>query len=45
MKKIVTYIAHYWYAYLFAIACMVTAIVLDMMYPVITKSIDRKSVV
>lgn len=39
MKKIVTYIAHYWYAYLFAIACMVTAIVLDMMYPVITKSI------
>ena len=39
MKKILKYIAHYWYAYLFAIACMVTAIVLDMLYPVITKSI------
>lgn len=39
MKKILNYIAHYWYAYLFAIFCMVTAIVLDMLYPVITKSI------
>ena len=39
MKKILKYIAHYWYAYLFAIACMVTAIVLDMLYPMITKSI------
>lgn len=39
MKKILKYIAQYWYAYLFAIACMVTAIVLDMLYPVITKSI------
>lgn len=39
MKKILKYIAHYWYAYLFAIGCMVTAIVLDMLYPVITKSI------
>ncbi len=39
MKKILKYIAHYWYAYLFAIACMAAAIVLDMLYPVITKSI------
>ncbi|EOS21256.1 ATP-binding cassette, subfamily B, bacterial [Lachnospiraceae bacterium 3-1] len=39
MKKILKYIGHYWYAYLFAIICMVTAIVLDMLYPVITKSI------
>ena len=39
MKKILKYIAQYWYAYLFAIACMVTAIVLDMLYPVITISI------
>lgn len=39
MEKILKYIAHYWYAYLFAIGCMVTAIVLDMLYPVITKSI------
>lgn len=39
MKKILNYIAHYWYAYLFAIICMVTAIVLDMLYPVITRSI------
>lgn len=31
--------AHYWYAYVFAIACMITAIVLDMLYPMITKSI------
>lgn len=28
-----------WYYYLFAIACMVIAIVLDMLYPVITKRI------
>lgn len=39
MKKILKYIAKYWYAYVFAIACMVTAIVLDMLYPMITKSI------
>lgn len=39
MKKIGTYIWHYWYAYLFGIACMVIAIMLDMLYPVITKSI------
>lgn len=39
MKKIRTYFVKYWYAYLFAIVCMVAAIVLDMLYPVITKSI------
>lgn len=39
MKRIRKYIGHYWYAYLFGIVCMVTAIVLDMLYPVITKSI------
>lgn len=39
MKKILKYIAKYWYAYVFAIACMVTAIILDMLYPIITKSI------
>lgn len=39
MKKIRSYVAKYWYAYLFAIICMVTAIVLDMLYPIITKSI------
>ena len=39
MKKIRSYIAHYWYCYLFAIACMISAIVLDMMYPMITRSI------
>lgn len=39
MKKLRTYILKYWYRYLLAIACMVVAIVLDMLYPVITKSI------
>lgn len=39
MNRIGKYILKYWYAYLFAIVCMVTAIVLDMLYPVITKSI------
>ncbi|MCI8483162.1 MAG: ABC transporter ATP-binding protein [Lachnospiraceae bacterium] len=39
MKKILKYIGQYWYAYVFAIACMITAIVLDMLYPIITKSI------
>ncbi len=39
MNKIVRYILKYWYAYLIAIICMVVAIVLDMLYPVITKSI------
>ncbi|MCI9647723.1 MAG: ABC transporter ATP-binding protein [Lachnospiraceae bacterium] len=39
MRKIITYIGHYWYAYVFAIFCMVAAILLDMLYPMITKSI------
>ena len=39
MKKILKYIGQYWYAYLFAIVCMVTAILLDMLYPLITRSI------
>lgn len=39
MNKIGKYVIKYWYAYLFAIVCMVTAIVLDMLYPIITKSI------
>ena len=39
MKKIGIYIRKHWYAYLFAIICMVIAIVLDMLYPIITKSI------
>lgn len=39
LNRIGKYILKYWYAYLFAIVCMVTAIVLDMLYPVITKSI------
>lgn len=39
MKKIKHYILHYWYAYLFAIACMVISISLDMLSPQITKRI------
>ena len=39
MKKLYTYIGGHWYAYLFAIASMVIAIVLDMLYPRITQSI------
>lgn len=39
MKKLHTYVLRYWYGYLFAIACMVTAIALDMLYPVITEHI------
>lgn len=39
MKKLHTYIGRYWYGYLFAIASMVTAIILDMTYPRITKRI------
>ncbi len=39
MKKIITYIPKYWYAYLFAIFCMVTSIILDLLSPLITKSI------
>lgn len=39
MRKLHTYIVRYWYGYLFAIVCMVLAIALDMLYPVITQSI------
>lgn len=39
MKKITAYIPKYWYAYLFAITCMVISIVLDLLSPLITKSI------
>ena len=39
MKKLYTYIGHYWYGYLFAVFSMVTAIVLDMLYPKITQQI------
>lgn len=39
MKKLHTYIGRYWYGYLFAIFSMVTAIVLDMVYPQITQKI------
>lgn len=39
MKKLHTYIGRYWYGYLFAIFSMVTAIVLDMIYPKITQKI------
>ncbi|MCI8281137.1 MAG: ABC transporter ATP-binding protein [Lachnospiraceae bacterium] len=39
MKKLGTYIMKYWYAYFIGIVCMITAIVLDMLYPLITQSI------
>lgn len=39
MKKIHTYVLKYWKSYLLAIVCMVSAIVLDMIYPQITKII------
>lgn len=39
MKKLHTYVLRYWYGYLFAIVCMVLAVTLDMLYPVITESI------
>lgn len=39
MKKLSSYLGRYWYGYLFAIFCMVAAIVLDMIYPKITQSI------
>lgn len=39
MKKISYYIKLYWYVYFFAIVCMVIAIVLDMIYPIITQKI------
>lgn len=39
MKKLYTYIGKHWFGYAFAILCMVIAIVLDMIYPMITESI------
>lgn len=39
MKKLSSYIGHYWYGYVFAVASMVTAIALDMLYPKITQKI------
>ena len=39
MKKLPTYIGKHWLGYVFAIACMIIAIVLDMIYPMITQSI------
>ena len=39
MKKMRVYIGQNWRAYVFAIACMAGAIVLDMLYPKITQSI------
>lgn len=39
MKKLSSYIRRYWYGYVFAVASMVTAIALDMLYPKITQKI------
>lgn len=39
MKKLYSYLGRYWYGYLIAIASMVAAITLDMLYPKITESI------
>lgn len=39
MRRIRVYIGKNWYLYLFAISCMICAIVLDMLYPKITQSI------
>ena len=39
MKKLHTYVGRYWYGYVFAIFCMVMAIALDMVYPIITERI------
>jgi len=39
MKKLHVYIGRHWLGYLFAIVCMVAAIVLDMLYPMITESL------
>lgn len=38
MKKISRYVLKYWYAYLFAITCMVISVSLDMLTPQITGS-------
>ncbi|WP_310602192.1 ABC transporter ATP-binding protein [Anaerosporobacter sp.] len=38
MKKISRYVTRYWYVYIFAIACMVVSVSLDMLTPKITGS-------
>ncbi len=39
MKKISSYMCKYWYAYVFALICMIISISLDMLSPQITKRI------
>ncbi len=39
MNKLSKYIKKYWYIYIIAIVCMTIAIVLDMIYPLISKSL------
>lgn len=39
MKKISQYVLRYWYAYLFAMVCMVLQVALDMLTPQVTKRI------
>lgn len=39
MKKLHKYVGRYWYGYAFAIVCMILAIALDMLYPMISQSI------
>ncbi len=39
MKKLSSYILHYWYAYLFAIVCLLLQVGLDMLAPQVTKRI------
>ncbi len=39
MKKLSSYILHYWYAYLFAIVCLLLQVGLDMLAPQVTKSV------
>lgn len=39
VRKLSSYIVRYWYAYLFAIGCIVTSVVLDMVYPQVTLKI------
>ncbi len=39
MKKLSSYILHYWYAYLFAIVCLLLQVGLDMLAPQVTRRI------
>lgn len=39
MKKLSSYILHYWYIYVFAIICLLIQVGLDMLTPQVTKSI------